>query len=70
MRGICAGVIETMIILDRWLYLHENMTEGYLGVHRLFNPSISPRGWAIVALRVKYYTHQHSTQHKNLATIL
>jgi hypothetical protein len=53
MRAMCAAVIESLIILDRWMYVRENMQEkdGYIGLHRLFDPQISPRHWAIVATR-------------------
>ena len=51
MRAMCAAVIESLILVDRWMYMHENMKEGYIGLHRIFEEQISPRGWAIVAAR-------------------
>jgi hypothetical protein len=44
MRGMCAAVLETVILLERWIYVTENVTAEYLGLHRIFNPIISPRG--------------------------
>ena len=51
LRGICAGVVESLIILDRWIAVKEQLTHGYVGLHRIFDGTISPRGWAIVAAR-------------------
>ena len=51
MRAMCAAVIESLIVLDRWMYMRENVQVGYIGLHRIFNAKISPRGWAIVAAR-------------------
>jgi hypothetical protein len=51
MRAMCAAVIESLIILDRWMAVREKLIEGYIGLHRIFDPQISPRGWAIVGAR-------------------
>lgn len=51
LRGMCAGTIETLILLDRYMAVRERLEGGYVGLHRLFNPEISPRSWAIVASR-------------------
>lgn len=51
MRGMCTGVAESLIVLDRWMAIREATTTGYIGLHRLFDPQISPRGWALVAKR-------------------
>jgi hypothetical protein len=51
LRGMCAAVVESFILLDRWLFLRENMKEGYLGLHGIFDSEISPRGWALIASR-------------------
>ena len=51
MRAMCAGVIESLIIIDRWMYVSENLPGDYVGVHCLFDEKISPRNWAIVAAR-------------------
>jgi hypothetical protein len=51
MRSMCAAVIETLIVLDRWMAVRETLCEGYIGLHRIFEAQISPRGWAIVAAR-------------------
>ena len=51
LRGMCAAVVESIIILDRFLAITENLVNGYVGLHRIFDPEISPRGWALIALR-------------------
>lgn len=51
MRAMCASVIETLILLDRWMAIREHVQGGYVGLHRIFNPQASPRCWAIVAAR-------------------
>ena len=51
LRGMCAGVVESLIILDRWMAVREQLMDGYVGLHRIFDATISPRGWAIVAAR-------------------
>jgi len=51
MRAMCSAVIETLILLDRWLVIQENLKEGYVGLHRIFDAETSPRCWAIVATR-------------------
>ena len=51
LRGMCAGVVESLIILDRWIAIKEQLRDGYVGLHRIFDATISPRGWAIVAAR-------------------
>jgi hypothetical protein len=50
-RAMCASVIETLILLDRWLVIQENLKDGYVGLHRIFNRETSPRCWAVVASR-------------------
>ena len=51
LRGMCASIIESLILLDRYMAVRESLEGGYVGLHRLFDPEISPRGWAIVASR-------------------
>jgi hypothetical protein len=51
MRSMCAAVIESLIVLDRWMRVRETLCDGYIGLHRIFDTQISPRGWAIVAAR-------------------
>lgn len=51
MRAMCAAVTESLIVLDRWLYIQENFN-GYIGLHRPFEETVSPRGWTIVAIRL------------------
>jgi hypothetical protein len=48
---MCARVIESLILLDRWMAVQETVDGGYVGMHRIFNPEISPGGLAIVASR-------------------
>src|SRR5215471_10100950 len=31
LRGMCAGVVESLIILDRWIAIKEQLTDGYVG---------------------------------------
>ena len=51
LRAMCAAITESLVILDRWMFVRENLAEGYVVLHRLFDSSISPRRWAIVAVR-------------------
>ena len=51
LRGMCAGVVESLILLDRWMAIKEQLMGGYVGLHRIFDANVSPRGWAIVAAR-------------------
>lgn len=51
LRGMCAGVVESLILLDRWMAVKEALVGGYVGLHRIFDADVSPRGWAIVAAR-------------------
>lgn len=51
LRGMCASIVESLILVDRYMAVREAMEGGYVGMHRLFDPEISPRGWAIVASR-------------------
>jgi hypothetical protein len=51
MRAMCSAVIETLILLDRWLAIRETMEDGYVGLHRIFSAEASPRCWAVVAAR-------------------
>jgi hypothetical protein len=51
LRGMCAGVLESLIMLDRYMAVREALTGGYVGLHKLFDREICPRGWAIVAFR-------------------
>ena len=48
---MCAAVVKSLIVLDRWLFLWENLSNGYVGLHRIFDEGISSQGWAIVAAR-------------------
>jgi hypothetical protein len=51
LRGMCTAVVESLIVLDRWMAVREEMKDGYVGLHRIFHAQISPRGWAVVATR-------------------
>ena len=51
LRAMCAAVAETLLVLDRWMYVKENLPQGHVILHGLFDPEISPRQWAIVAVR-------------------
>lgn len=51
LRGMCSGVVESLIILDRWIAIKEQLMDGHVGLHRIFDATISPRGWALVASR-------------------
>jgi hypothetical protein len=51
LRGMCSGVMESLIILDRWIAIKEQLMDSYVGVYRIFDATVSPRGWAIVAVR-------------------
>eukprot|EP01133_Synstelium_polycarpum_P015954 gene15954-18968_t len=51
LRGLIAPVLESLIILDRWLYLDESPQS--LGIKSsivpIFNETLSPRNYAIVS---------------------
>ena len=47
LRTLLARVIESVILIDRLLYLHDNGVEAQ--IYRLFDPIISPRCFVIVA---------------------
>jgi hypothetical protein len=49
--GMCASILESLIIVDRYMAVREAPSGGYVGLDGLFNPEVSPRGWAIVASR-------------------
>lgn len=51
LRAMCAAVAESLLVLDRWRFVKENLSDGHVIVHRLFDSEISPRRWAIVAVR-------------------
>lgn len=51
LRGMCSAVVESLILLDRWMAVKEQLRDGYVGLHNIFDSEISPRGWAIVATR-------------------
>jgi hypothetical protein len=51
LRVMCAAVAESLLILDRWTFVKENLPDGHVVLHRLFDSEISPRRWAIVAVR-------------------
>jgi hypothetical protein len=44
-----ADVIESLVLIDRVIYLHEMGAKA--GIVPLFDPSISPRNMAIVAVK-------------------
>lgn len=50
LRGILSSAIESLILLDRLLYLLENNYENSFLVH-LFDPVISPRCYGIIAIK-------------------
>lgn len=51
LRAMCAAVVESLLVLDRWMFVKENMSDGHVILHKLFDSEISPRRWAIVAIR-------------------
>ena len=51
LRGMCASILESLIVLDRYMAVRETLAGGYVGLRRLFDPEVSPRGWAIVGSR-------------------
>jgi hypothetical protein len=51
LRAMCGAPVESLIMLDRWIAVREKLEHGYAGLHRLYDPKISPRGWALVAAR-------------------
>ena len=51
LRAMCAAVVESLLVLDRWMFVKENMSDGQVILHKLFDSEISPRRWAIVAVR-------------------
>ena len=51
LRAMCAAIVESLIVVDRWMALREQNSYGSVGLHRVFDAQISPRGWAIVASR-------------------
>jgi len=51
LRAMCAAVAESLLLLDRWAFVKENLPDGHVVLHRLFDSEISPRRWAIVAVR-------------------
>ena len=50
MRAQLAGLIESLLLVDRLLYLEEHGLVA--SVEPLFDPSISPRNCCLVAVRV------------------
>jgi len=51
LRAMCAAVVESLLILDRWTFVKENLSDGHVILHKLFDAEISPRRWAVVAVR-------------------
>jgi len=51
LRAMCGAVVESLIVLDRWMAVREDTDIGYIGLHRIFDSQISPRGWALVGTR-------------------
>lgn len=49
-RLLMAKIVETLIILDRYLYLLENGTEDVFLV-RIFDPVVSPRNYSLIAIK-------------------
>jgi len=50
-RQLLGAVVETLILLDRIIYLRENLPSARVAVIPLFDPYLSPRNSAIVALK-------------------
>jgi hypothetical protein len=48
---MCSAVVESLIVLDRWISVREKSEVGYVGLHRVFDLDISSTGWALVASR-------------------
>lgn len=54
LRQALAMVVETLLLLDRAIYLHESLPAGsQVSLHVLFDPLLSPRSTAIVAKKFK-----------------
>jgi hypothetical protein len=52
LRLLVAKVLETALLLDRALFLCEALPEGsHVGLYALFDPALSPRNTAIVAIK-------------------
>ncbi|KAK3887915.1 hypothetical protein Pcinc_007998 [Petrolisthes cinctipes] len=54
LRLLLAPVVETVILLDRLLFLHENGVDGLL--FPAFDPNLSPRNHVLVAIKPKKET--------------
>ncbi|KAL2915645.1 hypothetical protein HK105_204830 [Polyrhizophydium stewartii] len=51
MRTILADVIESLILVDRYIYLLESLRGGSVFLAPLVDPAVSPRNMALVAIR-------------------
>lgn len=51
LRLLIANVVETVVVLDRALFVKENVKDGRVNIITLFDPVLSPRNFAIVAER-------------------
>lgn len=50
LKSIIGSVVESLIVLDRWLYLVENLKKGRIEVRPLFDQALSLRNLAIVVI--------------------
>mmetsp|Transcript_18501 Transcript_18501/g.60730 ORF Transcript_18501/g.60730 Transcript_18501/m.60730 type:complete len:137 (-) Transcript_18501:1147-1557(-) len=53
LRAILARCIESMVLIDRLCFLQEEDQETRAAIVPLFDPSLSPRSFAIIAHRVE-----------------
>ncbi|OXA41652.1 Protein RRNAD1 [Folsomia candida] len=51
LRQLVANVVETLVILDRSLFIKENLPDAHVQIVALFDPEISPRNLAIISER-------------------
>lgn len=50
-RLLVANVVETLVIIDRGLFIKENIIDSKVQIAALFDPKISPRNLAIISER-------------------
>ena len=59
LRALCASLVESLILMDRWAYVKEELDKaaelgrrgGAVKLVELFHPATSPRGWAVVGVK-------------------
>jgi len=53
-RQLIANVVETVVVLDRALFVKERVKNVYVKIVPLFDPVLSPRNFAIIAERFPF----------------